>query len=122
MATQVVRPLLPGGLPGYLAMERSPSALAELDGLRAFAILLVLARHALRPFHDGAQPLLPIAGWDVATPFLNGWIGVDLFFVLSGFLISRHLLARHRDPGGLALAPYLAKRACASCRPISRCC
>jgi peptidoglycan/LPS O-acetylase OafA/YrhL len=111
MTTQVVRPSLPGGLLGYLAMERSPSAIAELDGLRAIAILLVLARHAVRAVQDGTLPLLPIAGWDAATPFLNGWIGVDLFFVLSGFLISRHLLGRYGDPNGLALAPYLAKRA-----------
>jgi peptidoglycan/LPS O-acetylase OafA/YrhL len=100
-----------GWLPAYLAMERSPGALAELDGLRAVAILLVLARHAARAFQDNAQPLLPIAGWDAATLFLNGWIGVDLFFVLSGFLIARHLLARYHQPNGLALAPYLAKRA-----------
>jgi peptidoglycan/LPS O-acetylase OafA/YrhL len=100
-----------GRVAAYLAMERSLGALAELDGLRAVAILLVLARHAGRAFHDPAQPLLPMAGWDAATPFLNGWIGVDLFFVLSGFLIARHLLARYQQPDGLALAPYLAKRA-----------
>jgi peptidoglycan/LPS O-acetylase OafA/YrhL len=111
MTTQVVRPSLPGGLLGYLAMERSPSAIAELDGLRAIAILLVLARHAVQRFHEGTQPLLPIAGWDAAAPLLNGWIGVDLFFVLSGFLIGKHLLACYRDPNGLALAPYLARRA-----------
>jgi peptidoglycan/LPS O-acetylase OafA/YrhL len=112
MATQLARPApLAGGLPGYLGMARSPSALAELDGLRAVAILLVLAYHAARAFHDGTRPLLPVAGWDAATPLLNGWIGVDLFFVLSGFLISRHLLGRYADPDGLALAPYLAKRA-----------
>ncbi len=64
---------------------------ADLDGLRAFAILLVLGRHSLRPFisEDAYQPILSIGSID-ATPFvLNGWIGVDLFFVLSGFLIGR---------------------------------
>ncbi len=113
MLTQAARsPVAPfRGLPSYLRMERSPNALAELDGLRAIAILLVLARHAVRPFHEAAQPLLPIAGWDAAAPLLNGWVGVDLFFVLSGFLISKHLLARRGNPNGLALGTYLAKRA-----------
>jgi peptidoglycan/LPS O-acetylase OafA/YrhL len=100
-----------GWLAAYLRMDRSPNALAELDGLRAIAILLVLARHAVRPFHDASYPLLPIAGWDAAAPLLNGWVGVDLFFVLSGFLISKHLLARRDTSKGLALGPYLAKRA-----------
>jgi peptidoglycan/LPS O-acetylase OafA/YrhL len=100
-----------GWLAAYLRMERSPSALAELDGLRAIAILLVLARHAVRPFYDAAHPLLPIAGWDAAAPLLNGWVGVDLFFVLSGFLISKHLLAQRETSKGLALGPYLVKRA-----------
>jgi peptidoglycan/LPS O-acetylase OafA/YrhL len=111
MATRIVRPASSLEiLRGYLAMERGPGALAELDGLRAIAILLVLARHAVRPFQN-ESPLLPLGSWDAAIPLLNGWVGVDLFFVLSGFLIAGHLL-RHRDrPGGLALGPYLAKRA-----------
>jgi peptidoglycan/LPS O-acetylase OafA/YrhL len=64
---------------------------ADLDGLRAFAILLVLGRHSLRPFisEDSYQSVVTIGGVDVTPLVLNGWIGVDLFFVLSGFLIGR---------------------------------
>jgi peptidoglycan/LPS O-acetylase OafA/YrhL len=64
---------------------------ADLDGLRALAILLVLGRHSLRPFisEDAYQPVLAFGPIDVTPLVLNGWIGVDLFFVLSGFLIGR---------------------------------
>ena len=92
-------------------MERSPSALAELDGLRAIAILLVLGRHAIHPHFDNGGPILSIAGWNAAALLVNGWVGVDLFFVLSGFLIAKHLLCRLADPNGLALGAYIAKRA-----------
>lgn len=54
----------------------------QLDGLRAFAILPVLLTHSWRDY-----PSLPIARLGPA-----GWVGVDLFFVLSGFLITRILL------------------------------
>lgn len=80
---------------GYLRMERAPGALPELDGLRALAIVLVLLRHAVRPFHPEVAPLLPLGPWDAATPLENGWMGVDLFFVLSGFLITHHICRRY---------------------------
>ena len=69
MSSQILRWPLPqtGGLLAYLRMERSPNALAELDGLRAIAILLVLGRHAVHPYFDAASPILPIAGWDAAA-------------------------------------------------------
>ncbi|MEQ8427138.1 MAG: acyltransferase [Gammaproteobacteria bacterium] len=58
-----------------------------LDGLRAIAILLVLLRHAVHYREQGLEGSF----WNI---FYNGWIGVDLFFVLSGFLISYHLLSK----------------------------
>ena len=54
----------------------------ELDGLRAIAILLVLLDHQLAS--------VPVA-W-LRRVMEMGWVGVDLFFVLSGFLIGGILL------------------------------
>jgi peptidoglycan/LPS O-acetylase OafA/YrhL len=73
---------------------------ADLDGLRAFAILLVLGRHSLRPFisEDSYESVVTIGGVDVTPLVLNGWIGVDLFFVLSGFLIGRQAWRRDSLP------------------------
>jgi peptidoglycan/LPS O-acetylase OafA/YrhL len=57
-----------------------------LDGLRGVAILLVLFTHArVPPSRDVPSALLQFAQ-------SAGWIGVDLFFVLSGYLISGILL------------------------------
>ena len=55
----------------------------ELDGLRGLAVSLVMTFHFL--FSDKSWLTKHVAG--------AGWIGVDLFFVLSGFLITRILLA-----------------------------
>lgn len=68
-----------------------------LDGLRGLAIVLVLWLHLF------VQPLPDVAPW----PWLQwyqaiagyGWAGVDLFFVLSGFLITRQLLQQQGKPG-----------------------
>jgi peptidoglycan/LPS O-acetylase OafA/YrhL len=78
----------------YFSIGTTPGAIPELDGLRGIAILLVLLRHAARPVFDEHGEILPLGTWDLAVPLLNGWMGVDLFFVLSGFLITHHLL-RH---------------------------
>ena len=94
--------------PAYLTFDRSIGGIAALDGLRAAAILLVLGRHAVMPFHAEGGMAFDILGWQVATPLVNGWIGVDLFFVLSGFLIS-HGIIRRKD--NFRLGRYVARRA-----------
>ncbi|HWE48656.1 MAG TPA: acyltransferase [Bryobacteraceae bacterium] len=65
-------------------MRREPSKrLAELDGLRALAILPVIFNH-----------VNPTEGWWRWTSVFGqaGWMGVDLFFILSGYLITGILL------------------------------
>lgn len=81
----------------YLRFERNPGGIDALDGLRGIAILLVLFRHGIRPFYDPNSAALPIGGWDLMTPMTNGWMGVDLFFVLSGFLVTHHIMRRWGD-------------------------
>jgi peptidoglycan/LPS O-acetylase OafA/YrhL len=79
--------------------------LVALDWLRALAILLVLAAHAPLP-PPGANGHLLCFCWNRI-----GWTGVDLFFVLSGFLLTS-LLLRERDRYGRIDAwGYLRRRA-----------
>lgn len=72
-----------------------------IDVLRAVAVLLVLLHHwqgsgAVAPFHASAWT----APFDVGAALLapGGIYGVTLFFVISGFVITRSVMAR---PGGL---------------------
>ena len=79
--------------------------LPALDGLRGLAILSVLAWHyvaCLAPWD---------AGWgDVARTALGySWSGVDLFFVLSGFLIGGIVLDHRRAPNFITV--FYARRA-----------
>jgi peptidoglycan/LPS O-acetylase OafA/YrhL len=71
--------------------------IAELDGIRAIAIWLVLFDHIV----DG-WPTPPEALAVIPAPIrfiaLHGWLGVDLFFVLSGFLITGILLDARDSP------------------------
>jgi peptidoglycan/LPS O-acetylase OafA/YrhL len=71
-----------------------------LDTLRAVAIVLVMA------FHLNWR--LPV-GFAVAGKF--GWMGVDLFFVLSGYLIGSQLLKPMRDGRGVNVLGFYRKRA-----------
>lgn len=70
--------------------------LAELDGLRAVAILMVLAGHFLK---------FPRIGHSVASYLSRipsgGWGGVDVFFVLSGFLVGGILIDGREKKGTL---------------------
>jgi peptidoglycan/LPS O-acetylase OafA/YrhL len=65
------------------------SHIAALDGLRGVAILLVVLHHFA--MFGGFEPATKLDAVAVALTGA-GWAGVDLFFVLSGFLITRILL------------------------------
>jgi peptidoglycan/LPS O-acetylase OafA/YrhL len=74
---------------------RDRAHVPALDGLRGIAILLVI------PHNADTFTQTPAWLWPVAMVAHAGWIGVQLFFVLSGFLITRNLLARRGAEGYL---------------------
>ncbi len=77
----------------------------SLDGIRGLAILLVIAHNA-----QMIDPVGPGATGKIAQYLLNvGWVGVLLFFVLSGFLITGILLDTLQQPHGMR--NFLARRA-----------
>lgn len=65
--------------------------LPGLDGLRGVAVLAVLL------FHAGH--------------LRGGWLGVDVFFVLSGFLITSLLIAEHHRDGRISMPAFWGRRA-----------
>jgi peptidoglycan/LPS O-acetylase OafA/YrhL len=67
---------------------------AELDGLRGFAILSVVLMH----YFYNPDPHLKGPIHEIQRIFALGWSGVDLFFVLSGFLIGGILLEYRNSP------------------------
>ena len=73
-------------------MTASPAFRLDIQGLRALAVLLVFFSHA---------------GWQ---PFGGGFIGVDVFFVISGYVITRYLLREHSEKGALSLRHFYARR------------
>lgn len=79
----------------------TPAVIPELNGVRGIAIILVLL------FHFGEKlPMIPRA---LMTPFEFGWSGVDLFFVLSGFLITGILMNTRDAPN--YFSSFYARRA-----------
>jgi peptidoglycan/LPS O-acetylase OafA/YrhL len=74
------------------AVDGAPSYRPFLDGLRAVAILGVLVYHLDRDWLPG------------------GFLGVDVFFVLSGYLITMLLLAEHRQGGRINLPAFWSRR------------
>src|SRR5262249_26975551 len=68
---------------------RARGHIPVLDGVRGLAVLLVIVHH----FAFGPDPNYPRwAGRMLSHVVSLGWTGVDLFFVLSGFLITGILL------------------------------
>ncbi len=87
-----------GAAPAERASPDTPTAVAgrnlpALDGLRAVAVAGVIAYHLGAPWASG------------------GYLGVDLFFVLSGFLITSLLIEEWAANGRVRLAAFWARRA-----------
>ena len=84
-----------------------PSRLPRLDQLRALAVLLVLGRHLEGLVQVPWAPVDAVLGaWKRV-----GWLGVDLFFVLSGFLVTGVLFAEQRQRGSFSPARFYFRRA-----------
>ena len=77
-----------GSTPGQTRSTYYPA----VDGLRAFAVLAVIAFHAARKYVPG------------------GFLGVDVFFVISGFVITLTLLREHERTGRLDLLQFYRRR------------
>jgi peptidoglycan/LPS O-acetylase OafA/YrhL len=92
MRTLVARRSATGVSFARLVRRASITHLPALDGLRGLAVIGVLLFHA-----DGL--------------LRGGYLGVDLFFVLSGFLITSLLLAEHDQHGSVDLKQFWVRRA-----------
>jgi peptidoglycan/LPS O-acetylase OafA/YrhL len=81
------------------------SYLTAVDGLKGVAIVLVLWYHAPFLFRDLPEFSPTHTPWGAlglfGTMSLGGWIGVDLFFVVSGFLITSILLHVRDSEGAI---------------------
>lgn len=89
MATAGTNPIIGGA-------AQAPRHIPELDGIRGIAVLMVLFFHAF-------SWKMELQHWTGVAHIVDritspGWLGVDLFFVLSGFLITSILLDQKGRP------------------------
>ncbi len=84
-------------------IRESSGEIRSLDGLRAISILLVIVSHTFKfPEH---RPF-----W-FRVAFLHGDLGVRIFFIISGFLITTLLLNERRQFGDVSLKLFYLRRA-----------
>ncbi len=93
---------------------RDAHQIPTLDGMRGLAVVAVLAFHFAWTF-PGEDPAKAVGMADKVAVHLHdflwsGWTGVDLFFVLSGFLITRGLVAPSKNPLGTRMKMFWMRR------------
>jgi peptidoglycan/LPS O-acetylase OafA/YrhL len=85
-----------------LVNENHSKRLDSIDGLRGISIILVLIDHYI--YFSGNNFLGPNISF-----FINSKNGVDLFFIISGFLITNILVKEHQKRGRISLFPFYLK-------------
>ncbi|MBX3227486.1 MAG: acyltransferase [Labilithrix sp.] len=89
-------------------------AIPTLDGLRGIAVLAVLAFHFAWTFPgddpNAAHGLVDKIAVHLHAFMWSGWTGVDLFFVLSGYLITRGLVTDSKKPLGTRMKMFWMRR------------
>ena len=85
----------------------------SLDGFRAIAIIAVIGSHA--------SALLPGIPWLIDPVRDGGFIGVDMFLVLSGFLITGLLIKEHESSGSVNLWKFFLRRGTRLIPPLLLC-
>lgn len=91
--------------PDRMSVIEHPARLPSLDGLRATSIALVLVDHFSRT-RGFPVPVDVTEGWSEAL----GLLGVRVFFVISGFLITNLLLAELQRRGSIHLTRFYFRR------------
>lgn len=95
-------------------LERRPDhRVRTIDGLRAISILWVICFHViyLRGFFTTPAQYLTLAQQRILSPFLQGHFGVDVFFVISGYLIADILLREREATATIGLGRFYLRRA-----------
>jgi peptidoglycan/LPS O-acetylase OafA/YrhL len=88
-------------------VPRKTSYIPTLDGWRAVAICLVLCAHG----SDSIRTAFARLGQDLSIPHGLGLFGVQLFFGLSGFLITTKIIEDERRNGVFSLKSFYLRRA-----------
>ena len=78
-------------------------SIASLDGLRAYSIAVVIAGHIFNRFHVASQYWASVLG--------NSLLGVNIFFVISGYLITLLLFREFNRSGSIGLKRFYFRRA-----------
>lgn len=87
-----------------------PLRIITLDSIRGIAILMVLFNHMYIPRGNEGNFLHQAICRFLDTMKNGGWTGVDLFFVMSGFLISGLLFKEYERNGSIDIKKFLIRR------------
>ncbi len=84
-----------------------------IDGLRALSILWIISMHTLWMFgyHLDKQAYIKLSSRLELAPFFQGHLAVDIFFVISGFLISHYLFNEYQQQQTINLKQFYLRRA-----------